>query len=583
MTRTDNTSRIAYFTMELALDPEMRTYSGGLGVLAGDTLRSAADLEVPLIGVTLLHRHGYFHQTLDASGWQRDEPAPWRVEDFLTEMPQRAEVEIEDRRVTLRCWKYELRGQGGYVLPIYFLDTDLPENLERDRSLTHTLYGGDDLYRLSQEVVLGIGGVRMLRALGHRDPVRFHMNEGHSSLLVLELLQEAAQRRGSRSINHDDVEAVRRQCVFTTHTPVPAGHDQFPIELVRRVLRPREDFFELQDVLTVDVVRRILGEPDAHSRFEDLARPGRVLNLTFLALNLSGYVNGVAKKHGEVSRLMFGGYRIEAVTNGVHAGTWVSEPFRELYDQYMPDWRRDSFSLRGALSIPRDEVWAAHLRTKRTLLEYVNGHTGARLNEDVLTIGFARRMTAYKRADVLLQQPERLRRVARASGGLQVVYAGKAHPRDDEGKEMIRRILRARDELAGDVEIAFLEDYDMSHARRLTAGVDLWLNTPEPPLEASGTSGMKAALNGIPSLSVLDGWWLEGHIEGVTGWAIGDASAADGAAESLYEKLEAAVLPTFYTDPERFRSMMLHCIALNGSFFNTHRMLQQYVLDAYFR
>ena len=587
MNEVDSGPVIAYFTMEVGLDPSMPTYSGGLGMLAGDTLRSAADLGIPLAGMTLLHRRGYFRQSLDPDGWQREEPEPWPVEAFLTELPERVTVRLEDRSVSLRCWRYELRGSTGFTVPVHFLDSDLPENTEWDRTLTDHLYGGDSYYRLCQEVVLGIGGVRMLRALDHHDVIRFHMNEGHSSLLVLELLEEEASRAGRRSINHDDVEAVRRRCVFTTHTPVPAGHDQFPLELVQRVLRPREDFVEMQDVLTVDLVGRIFREEERISHLRELVRPERTLNLTFLALNLSGYVNGVAKKHGETSRLMFAGYRIEAITNGVHLATWVSGPFRALFDRYVPDWRQDNFGLRAALNIPAEEVWQAHRRAKEELMERVRANTGTRLDMELLTIGFARRMTPYKRADLLFADLERLRAIARATRGLQIVLAGKAHPRDHGGKELIRRVLRAGRELAGDVDVVFLENYGMETARLLTSGVDVWLNTPQPPLEASGTSGMKAALNGVPSLSVPDGWWLEGHIEGLTGWSIGragDGASGDAArdADKLYSELERAVVPTFYDAPDRFREMMLHCIALNGSFFNTQRMLQQYVVNAYF-
>jgi starch phosphorylase len=562
---TDRT--IAYFSMEIALEVGMPTYSGGLGVLAGDTVRAAADLHIPMVAVTLLHRKGYFDQRLDARGGQHEEPVTWAINDFVHAMPARAAVTVEGRTVQLRSWQYVVRGVGGGTVPVHFLDTDLPDNAAWDRTLTDTLYGGDAHYRLCQEVLLGIGGVRMLRALGYTAISRFHMNEGHASLLALELLDEQAQRAGRPAFTHDDVEVVRQHCVFTTHTPVPAGHDQFPLELAERVLGPREAFHTMHEVFCCE----------------------GMLNMTYLALNLSHYINGVAKKHGEVSRHMFVHYVIDAITNGVHAATWASQPFQALFDRHIPGWREDNFSLRYALSIPHQEVWDAHRTAKRQMLQHVNRASNAGMDIDILTLGFARRATAYKRTDLLFQDVERLRQLATDAGGLQVIYAGKAHPHDHQGKELIKRIYAVKDVLKDHVKIAYLANYDLALGALLTAGVDVWLNTPQPPLEASGTSGMKAALNGVPSLSVLDGWWLEGWIEGVTGWAIGtnhrglaidDDRAQDAAA--LYDKLAQVILPLFYGDQQGFISVMRHAIALNGSFFNTQRMMQQYVVKAYF-
>lgn len=562
-----NKHKIAYFSMEIGLKSEILTYSGGLGVLAGDTIRSAADLKVPMVAVTLLYRKGYFHQQLEADGWQREDLAEWPIANFLEELPARVEVLVEGRIVALRCWKYEVIGVGGFSVPVYFLDSDLPGNSDWDRTLTHFLYGGDDHYRLCQEVLLGVGGIRMLRALDHVDILRFHMNEGHAALLTLELLDEEAKKAGRNVITDGDTEKVRALCVFTTHTPVPAGHDKFAVELARKVIGQRDDFFSLKGVLL----------------------EGAMLNMTFLALNLSRYVNGVAKKHGEVSRLMFAGYSIEAITNGVHASTWVSEPFRVLFDRYIPGWQKDNFSLRYALSLPKEEVWKAHMAAKRRLFDRVEREAGTRLDENILTIGFARRASTYKRGDLLFHDLERLREIAAKTGAMQVIYAGKAHPRDLGGKELIKRIFQAGKALGKDVTIIYLEDYDMELGGMMTAGVDLWLNTPEPPLEASGTSGMKASLNGVPSLSVLDGWWIEGHIEGLTGWAIGEKSRGEGEshsspqdAASLYDKLERVIIPLYYHDRERFVEVMVYSIAINGSFFNTHRMVQEYVLNAYF-
>ncbi|MBI3775015.1 MAG: alpha-glucan family phosphorylase [Gammaproteobacteria bacterium] len=466
---------IAYFSMEIGLEPSIPTYSGGLGMLAGDTIRSAADMGLPEVVVSLLHRKGYFHQRIDETGWQTEQAVEWAVNDYLEEMPPRVIVEIENRKVQVRAWKYNVAGAGGENVPVYLLDTDIEGNAPYDRTLTHYLYGGDDKYRLCQEMILGIGGIRMLRALGCHDLNRYHMNEGHASLLVLELLTECRTARGNGAqIGKEDINAVRRQCVFTTHTPVPAGHDQF----------------------NLDLVHQVFGRANPMQGHEQEFCCEGLLNLTYLALESSHFVNGVSKEHREVSQQMFAGYRIESVTNGIHVATWASKHMQELFDHYIPGWREDNASLRSALSIPRAEIWQAHQAAKKELLE---------------------------------------------------------------------------------------------------SGSDLWLNTPQPPLEASGTSGMKAAANGVPSFSILDGWWIEGCIEGITGWAVGDsnhnnskskeAPVQDNAldAQHLYHKLEEIILPLFYQQQERYIDVMRHAIALNGSFFNTERMLNQYVTKAYFK
>ncbi|GAX63028.1 glycogen phosphorylase [Candidatus Scalindua japonica] len=557
--------KIAYFSMEIALKSGMPTYSGGLGVLAGDTIRSASDLKIPLVAVSLLYRKGYFYQRLDSSGWQTEEPVEWVVEDFLVEMAERVTVTIEGRMVYLRAWKYDMKGINDFTVPVYFLDTDLEENSQWDRNLTDFLYGGDDHYRICQEVILGIGGVKMLRSLGYHDIERFHMNEGHPSLLTLELLDEEANKAGRTSIITEDVEAVRKSCVFTTHTPVSAGHDRFAMDLVTRVLGNRE-VLDMKDVFCC----------------------GGLLNMTYLALNLSHYVNGVAKKHGEVSRHMFTNYIIDSITNGVHAETWTSQPIQDLFDCYIPGWREDNASLRYALNIPKDELSVAHAKAKRLLIQYVNHQTNAGMDEDIFTIGFARRAAAYKRGDLLFQDLERLREISSQVGLFQVIYSGKAHPKDVGGKELIKRIHQLKSMLKGDIRIAYIPNYNMELGKMITSGVDLWLNTPQPPLEASGTSGMKAALNGVPSLSILDGWWLEGYIKDVTGWSIdSNDQDMDGVSDrskdalSLYNKL-SEIIPLFYRKQKHYVDIMKNCIAINGSFFNTQRMLQQYIVKAYF-
>ena len=579
--------------MEIALENAMPSYSGGLGVLAGDTIRAAADIRLPMVAVSLLYRNGYFHQRLSDDGAQVEEPVEWNVERFLVEEAPRVSVTLEDRRVELRAWRYTVIGVRGYEVPVYFLDAELPENDPRDRELTGSLYGGDPYYRLSQEVLLGIGGVRMLRALGHTELMRYHMNEGHAALLTIELLDEECQQAGRSSIKGDDIEKVRSKCVFTTHTPVPAGHDKFPVEYLTRLFPDQNRLFDQNDESSVDLIKSILQVEQSYPDLQEAAKRGASLNMTYLALGLSNYVNGVAKLHGVVSRKMFPNVPIEAITNGVHAATWASPSFRDLFDRHIPSWREDNYSLRGALGLPPEEVWAAHLLAKHDLLEAVRKKTGLRLYPEAFTIGFARRATGYKRADLILNDLDRLRQIATNVGAFQIVFAGKAHPKDAGGKEIIKRIFKAKRALKKSVPIVFLDDYDLDLGGKLTAGGDLWLNTPQYPLEASGTSGMKAALNAVPSLSILDGWWVEGHIEGVTGWSIGEPHRSDPApdtatnnaadAESLYSKLENVILPLFYEDRSRYLSVMQHAIAINGSFFNTQRMVQQYITDAYLR
>lgn len=550
--------RIAYLSMEIGIAPKMPTYSGGLGILAGDTIKSAADLKVPAVAITLIYKKGYFRQKIDDKGAQQELPYEWNPRKFMKLRPQSTEVKIEGRRVKVQAWEYRVRGASGYTVPVFFLDTDLEGNSEYDRSLVYNLYGGDERYRLAQEVILGIGGVRLLRELGYRHIRRYHMNEGHSSLLTLELLRQ----KGITDPESLKVDEIRKLCIFTTHTPIPAGHDQFSYQLARKVLGR---FLPLKTI-------KAFGGKDN-------------LNMTRLALNLSHHVNGVAKEHQRVSREMFPGYQIDSITNGVHAWTWASDSFRDLFTRFIPGWRSAPTSLRYAISLPDDEIWNAHAEAKRKLIDYVNATTDAEMDPEVITIGFARRATAYKRADLLFTDTERLRRIARKVGKFQFIYAGKAHPKDTAGKRLIKKILTKAKELKGEIEIVYLEGYDMNLARMLVSGVDVWLNTPLRPREASGTSGMKAALNGVPSLSTLDGWWIEGCIEGMTGWAIGSLDMKDSSdtkcAESLYHKLEREVIPVFYYDRRTWVGMMRLCIAINGSFFNTHRMVHQYVVSSY--
>lgn len=557
--------RIAYFSMEMALRNEIPTYSGGLGVLAGDTMRASADLGLPLVGVTLVSRAGYFRQEIDAAGRQVERPDPWEPERWTTPLNAKVAVGIEGREVWIRGWLYVVQSHMGGRVPVILLDTALDENRPEDREITHFLYGGDEAYRLKQEIVLGIGGVRLLQALGFT--VRqYHMNEGHSALLALELLRRHAYppedvRPGEPPF---DIPRVRDLCNFTTHTPVEAGHDRFSYDLVRRVLGGFVD---------LDTLKSLAGKDE--------------LNMTRLALSLSEYVNGVAKRHAEVSRRMYPGYRVHAVTNGVHPYTWTCESFRRLYDAHLPGWCHEPELLVRADRIPDAQVWEAHRQAKGRLIEKVKASAGIALLPEQPIIGYARRMTAYKRPDLLFADVERLKAIAR-DRPFQLVLAGKAHPRDEPGKGLIELLHAHMRQLAGVLPIAYLPDYDMDAALAMVSGCDVWLNTPLPPLEASGTSGMKAAFNGVPQLSILDGWWIEGCIEGVTGWAIGDG--AQGAAESdaafLYRKLEQVVLPLYYTsagDPSGWIAVMKGAICKSASYFNSHRMMRRYATEAYMR
>jgi glycogen phosphorylase len=555
--------RVAYFTMEIALRVEIPTYAGGLGVLAGDTMRSATDLGMAMVGVSLVSRDGYFKQVIDAQGRQLEQPDTWDPKRWAKPLDAKIAVPIDGRTVWIGAWLYVMEGSMGGRQPVLLLDTDLDENSSEDRQITHYLYGGNSIYRLKQEIVLGIGGVRLLQAVGFN--IRhFHMNEGHSALLGLELMRRYTYspdevRPGESRF---DIPLVRDLCSFTTHTPVEAGHDRFPYDLVKRVL---DNGFDMQ------VIKSLAGVES--------------LNMTRLALNLSEYVNGVAKKHAEVSNAMFPGYKVHAITNGVHPFIWTNENFRQLYDHYLPGWRHEQqLLMRADCCIPDAAIWEAHVQAKKYLVEKVQSLTGISLQPDVPIFGFARRMTAYKRPDLLFTDLERLKAIARKHP-FQIVLAGKAHPQDESGKQMIAQLHAHARDLAGAITVVYLPEYDMSLAQLLTAGADVWLNTPLPPLEASGTSGMKASFNGVPNLSVLDGWWIEGCLEGVTGWAIGDTTGLpDDNVRALYDKLELVVLPLYYdSDRGGWLKVMKGAISKNASYFNSHRMMRRYATEAYAR
>lgn len=559
--------KIAYFSMEIGLTNEIPTYSGGLGILAGDTIKSAADLRLPMIAVTLAYRQGYFRQKIGPDGWQEEYPVEWKPESLMELLPNKTLVTIEDRDVKVQAWLYRVKSPTGGVVPVLFLDTDIPGNAEEDRHLTDQLYGGDREHRLKQEIILGIGGARILDVLGF-SVRKYHMNEGHASLLTLELLDRT--RRPVEDTWDErflwDTNWVAERCVFTTHTPVEAGHDRFPYELVQRVM----------------------GEIIPTAMLKDLAGKDE-LNMTMLALRLSRFVNGVAKKHGEVSRTLFPGFEIHAITNGIHPFTWASPYFVRLYDRYLPGWANEPELLVRVDNIPDEEIWDAHYGAKAYLFQYIEEATGVKLDLGILTIGFARRAAAYKRGDLIFSNIQRLLKIG--EGKLQFVFAGKSHPQDLPGKKLIQRIVRQIDPLREKIKIVYLENYNMDVACQVIPGVDLWLNNPLRPLEASGTSGMKAALNGVPNFSVLDGWWIEGHIEGITGWSIGPQSTestvnADRSEEDvldLYDKLEHIIIPLYYDNRPGWIKVMKNAIGKNAYYFNTHVMMRRYVTEAYLR
>lgn len=559
--------KIAYFSMEIGLKDDIPTYSGGLGILAGDTIKSAADLQVPYVAVTLIDRKGYFSQDLDDTGYQVEKPVEWDPSKYMTLVPEKVSVEIEGREVKIQCWIYFVESLRGGSLPVLFLDVSCPENSEEDRGLTDYLYGGDNEYRIKQELILGVGGVRMLSALGFTI-TKYHMNEGHASFLTLELLHR--YKKDIESVWDEslvwDFEKVKERCVFTTHTPVEAGHDKFNYELYEKVVG---DYFPEK------VLRSLAGQDE--------------LNMTLLALNLSHYINGVAKKHGEVSQNMFPGYMINSITNGIHSYSWTCDSFKRLYDKYLPGWANEPEILVRGETLPAEEIWSAHMEAKKKLIDYVNANSDMQMEYDVLTIGFGRRFATYKRANLLFDDMERLEKIA--AGKVQFIFSGKAHPKDEGGKKLIKNIVASSGELKDKVKIFFLKNYKMDVALSLVSGVDIWLNNPLRPLEASGTSGMKACHNGVPNFSVLDGWWIEGHIEGITGWSIGpepkeimpDESMNKIDAEDLYNKLEKIIIPLFYNDRDKWIWIMQNTIGKNAYYFNTHRMMRRYITEAYIR
>jgi len=547
-------NKIAYFSMEIGINTDMPTYSGGLGILAGDVIRSSADLRLPLVAVTLVSKKGYLRQKITIDGRQIEYPEEWDPQKFMKLLPETVNVKIAGRDVRIGVWVYEQESLTGGTIPVLFLTTDVEGNIQEDREITDFLYGGDEKYRLKQEIVLGIGGLRILEAL-KINVKKYHMNEGHSSLLALELLKD----------NDLDADKVKNRCVFTTHTPVAAAFDKFSYDL-------------LSEVLETEVSEEVLKHYGGSDK----------LNMTLLALNLSKYTNGVTEAHMEYSRKLFPGYHIQEITNGVHSYTWACSHFRKVFDKYIHRWANEPELLVRVDTVPDEELWEAHVKAKQDLLDFVHASSGLELDIDVLTLGFARRATEYKRATMIFSDLEKLEEI-KSQGKIQLIFAGKAHPKDEMGKSLIKDIYGFMDRLKGEIEIVYLENYNMEMAGKLTSGVDVWLNTPLPPYEASGTSGMKAAHNGVINFSVLDGWWIEGCVEGLTGWAIGpspnqmlnEQETRKRELADLYNKLEYLIIPKFYQQRDTWIDLMKNSIGKVAYYFNTHRMMRRYATDAY--
>ncbi|MFZ2448179.1 MAG: alpha-glucan family phosphorylase [Syntrophobacteraceae bacterium] len=531
--------KVAYFSMEIGLNENMPTYSGGLGILAGDHIKSAADLNIPLVAVTLLYKRGYFIQNINPFGKQEEMYPYFDPRAFMEPLPLKVKIRIEGRDVQIGVWKYNQVGTTGRV-PVYFLDTDLPSNAPEDRLITQFLYGGDSHTRISQEAVLGIGGYMALKRLEPRITT-YHMNEGHAVFLTLALLKD----------HGGDVEQVRSKCVFTTHTPVPAGHDKFGYDLASKVL---DDFLPSN-------IRQLAGES--------------ILNTTVLALNLSRAANGVSQLHGEISRQMFPGFDIGHITNGVHHLSWTGPEFKALFDKYIPNWRNDPQQLADISLIPDSEIVEAKKSAKKRLISYINSVSAAGFTDELLTICFARRAAAYKRSTLIFSDLEYLFNLS--FDRVQYVFAGKAHPQDEPGKELIREIVNIGKQYENKLRLVFVPNYNIWVAGMMTAGADVWLNTPRRPREASGTSGMKVCFNGGVNMSVLDGWWREACRNRLNGWAIGDDEdqSDEAAAADLYQDLDDMVT-TYYANPKQWLAIMRHSISDISPRFNTHRMVLEY-------
>ncbi len=544
--------RAAYFSMEIAADPEMKNYAGGLGVLAGDLLRAAADASLPIVGVTLLHDLGYLEQIIDAQGRQQEGLVDFNL-DKLEKLPMKVPVEIGSENIKVAVWRYLLRGLSGHIVPVFFLDTNLEENPFASREITRRLYRGDAARRLEQEIVLGRGGARLLEALGCSGLRKFYLNEGHASLAAIELfLKSQATDDNSR------LEEVRQKCLFTTHTPLKEANDVFAKKLVLEY------------------------QPDFPWHLSGLLDGAGRLNMARAGLYFSSSANAVSQRHQEVMADIFPEFQIGCVTNGVHVPSWVSPEMAEVFDAHLPAWRQNNQRLEKAESLPTETVWAAHQSAKKKLIEYAFSAAGRKLDQDRLTIVLARRFALYKRPELILSDLGRLKRISAAGGGLQIIFSGKAHPQDKAGMERLRQIWLTASASDEKLPIVFLSGYGIEIARQLVAGADLWLNTPLAPFEACGTSGMKAALNGVPQLSIADGWWAEGGRHGQNGWVIEDRSGLDPDraglldADDIYRLLETEIMPLYYRQRPIWQKMMVRAIALGGFRFSAQRAMEEY-------
>ena len=534
---------IAYFSAEIGVSSELPTYSGGLGVLAGDHIKSAADIGLSMVAVTLLYREGYFRQTINQSGKQIEKFPSFNPSERLEELPNKIKITLRGRDVWIRAYKLTQRGCSGGAVSIYFLDTYLDKNIDEDKSISLRLYSGDNNHRILQEAVLGFGGFSLLESLGFENIKTYHMNEGHCAFLTLALLKKY-------NFNKDK---VRSKCHFTTHTPVEAGHDHF----------------------SIDRCRNILGELIPQNLELPTLKLKKRLHMTELGLYLSRSANGVSKLHGEVAQKQFPDFKIDFITNGVYHPHWAGNSFCDLFDKRIKDWKVSPNLLLDLKNISDEELAFAHQQQKDDLVNYINSNTHFKLSSNLLTIGFARRAAEYKRARLIFSDLNRLKKFGKNK--IQFVFAGKAHPNDKNGKKIIQDIVEFSTKLSASVPVVFLENYDMELGRLITSGVDVWLNTPLRPNEASGTSGMKAALNAVPNLSIIDGWWAEGCIHGKNGWAIGSVDSINDQddADSLYTILESDVIPTFYKDQARWLEIMRSSIK-GGVNFTGSRMIKEY-------